>query len=265
MNFNERIEEMKSFQNYVLSFLNNDEQSEESYQNICELLAKHNFVTDTKELKPFVSILRNIFSNHHCSPNFYEKIFRIFNIFLENLKQIYSNFSIFKLFNKDKRILLFLIEKGVLTIDNKISDIMTKGKYKNDYFYPEYFNLSNSKNDDGFNEKRQLGENDDYICALIRNDSVEDFIVFVNQNNIDIKNFTIKSSIFETNSFLLKNKNIKLIEYTSFYGSIQIFKYLVTNGAEFTKSLWKLAIHSNNAELIQILEEKKNFRRNVIL
>ena len=41
----------------------------------------------------------------------------------------------------------------------------------------------------------------------------------------------------------------------AFYGSIQIFQYLKLNGVDFTSSLWMYVIHSNNAELIHILEE----------
>ena len=80
----------------------------------------------------------------------------------------------------------------------------------------------------------------------------------------------IEQSIYETNSFLLKNsienpekqmykylnhkrlkiKNeISLIEYAAFYGSIQIFQYLRMNNASLNKSLWLYAIHGQNAEI----------------
>ena len=76
-----------------------------------------------------------------------------------------------------------------------------------------------------FEEKRQKGENDSYLCELIRTDSIEDFISYVNQKNISLSS-KIKSSIFETNSFLVE-KEPSLIEYTAFFGSIQIFQYLL--------------------------------------
>ncbi|KAK8889028.1 hypothetical protein M9Y10_033771 [Tritrichomonas musculus] len=78
----------------------------------------------------------------------------------------------------------------------------------------------------------------------------------MNQANIST-NAVISTSIFETNSFLLKNKNTTLIEYAAFYGSIQIFQYLQNNNAELTPSLWLYAIHSKNAELLFLLEENK--------
>lgn len=130
MNIEKRLEEMKRFQNFILDFLDNDddEQSEENYKNICKLLSIHNFITNAKELELFMRVLQNIFRNHHRLQTFHEKFFRILVIFLKDLKQIYSNFAIFNIFKKDKRILLFLIEKGVLQIDQEVSNIITHVK-----------------------------------------------------------------------------------------------------------------------------------------
>ena len=110
-------------------------------------------------------------------------------------------------------------------------------------------------NSTDFQNKRIIGENDSYICQLIRNDSIDEFISYVNQNCIFLS-MTIEESIFETNLFLLKN-NPTLIEYAAFFGSIQIFKYLFLNKVALTPFLWLFAIHGNNAELISYLEEMK--------
>lgn len=90
-----------------------------------------------------------------------------------------------------------------------------------DYFYPEiksFLDESVTKSIEKqfiemdpnfistFDEKRQIGENDSYICKLIRNDSVEEFVSYVNRSNIPLSS-SIKSSIFETNPFLVKNEN----------------------------------------------------------
>ena len=45
-----------------------------------------------------------------------------------------------------------------------------------------------------------------------------------------------------------------MIEYAAFYGSQQIFRYLIDKGAELTPSLWLYAIHGKNVELIHLLE-----------
>ena len=117
-----------------------------------------------------------------------------------------------------------------------------------------------------FDEKRKNGENDSYICTLIRNDSVKDFISHINKLNISLSSILLPS-LFETNSFLIKNKETSLIEYSAFFGSIQIFQYLRLSNVELKPSLWLYAIHSKNAELIHLLEENnveppnKNFEK----
>ena len=58
-------------------------------------------------------------------------------------------------------------------------------------------------------------------------------------------------------TFLIDNENTSLIEYSAFFGSIQIFQYLMTNNAELKPSLWLYAIHSQNAEIIMLLESNK--------
>ena len=104
-----------------------------------------------------------------------------------------------------------------------------------------------------FEEKCQIGENDSYICSLIRSDSVEEFISYVNRTNLSLLT-KIKPSFYETNSFLI-DKEPTLIEYASFFGSIQIIQYLKYNKVPLTSSLRLYAIHSNNPELIHFLEE----------
>ena len=108
---------------------------------------------------------------------------------------------------------------------------------------------------DSFKEKRKLGENDDYISHMIRNDLIDEFISFVNQKNYFLSS-TIKPSIYETNLYLIKN-NPTLIEYSAFFGSIQIFKYIFLNQKKFTPSLLVYAIHGDNPEIIHLLEQVK--------
>ena len=67
---------------------------------------------------------------------------------------------------------------------------------------------------------------------------------------------SLNDSIFETNRFLI-NKTPKLIEYAAFFGSIQIFNYLITNNAEIKPSMWLYAIHGKNAEIIHLIEENQ--------
>ena len=108
-----------------------------------------------------------------------------------------------------------------------------------------------------FYENRIIGENENIICKMIREDSIKDFVLYMNESGISC-NTKIALSIYETNSFLLKKtKGVKLIEYAAFFGSIKIFNFLRKRGDFLEPSLWLYAIHSNNAKLIHILEENQ--------
>lgn len=65
----------------------------------------------------------------------------------------------------------------------------------------------------------------------------------------------LRPSIFEMNP-LLNEREPTLIEYTSFYGSIQIFKYFKNQKINLGPSLWIYTIHSRNAELLGLLEDE---------
>ena len=46
-----------------------------------------------------------------------------------------------------------------------------------------------------------------------------------------------------------------MFEYAFYHGSIKIIQYLMMNGFKLKPSLWLFAIHSNNPELIHLLED----------
>lgn len=93
---------------------------------------------------------------------------------------------------------------------------LTRGKFRRakypEYLYPEIEPFFNSEmraniqanNEEDFYKNRMIGENEHYICQLIRNDSMIDFITYITQKNIPIDNHINYFSIFETNSFLIQ-------------------------------------------------------------
>ena len=105
-----------------------------------------------------------------------------------------------------------------------------------------------------FNDKRLLGENDNLICEIIRKNMIDEFLNYIQQNNYSLSS-NIPHSIFETNAFLLK-RNPTLIEYSAFFGSFNIFKYLVDQDIDLTPSIWIYAIHSQNKKIIDLLKQK---------
>ena len=112
-----------------------------------------------------------------------------------------------------------------------------------------------NENVESFELNCQKGQTNSPLCTLIRQDSIQEFVSYVNRTNLSLTS-TIKPDFYESNSFLLE-KEPSLIEYASFYGSIQIIKYLLNNHVEFKPEIWPYAIHSNNAELITMFEGNK--------
>ncbi|KAK8846951.1 hypothetical protein M9Y10_019523 [Tritrichomonas musculus] len=285
MNAKEYIENMKTIQQRLLDFIENEDDKEENYENILEIITDQKIQENQHDLKTLLYLITKIANNHHQQPHFFTKIEKILTNFKDEMKKFYSNWEIFKIFKRNKRILLFLIEEKIITIDKSIFNRMLEEKYRSEkyieYFLPEVksFIKSEMKNKskteeltediedvydlilkipdeeiDEFNEKRKNGQNDGYIYKLIQNDSIEEFIVYINQKDYSIENYVIPS-IFETNPFLLKNKRPTLIEYATFYGSNQIFKFLHNNEIELSDTLWIYAIHGDNAEVIHLLDE----------
>ena len=197
------------------------------------------------ELKEFLVLISKISKNHHRNSNFIYKIQQIILLFVNDIKQTFSNNEIIKIFKNNKIILYFLLKNQIVIFDESNFKMISK--------HEKYFQKTIEKNDE---ENLSIGENDSYISKLIREDSIEEFIIYVNKTNFPLKTAKINSSIYETNSFLI-NKNPTLIEYASFFGSIQIFIYLQLNNVELTSSLWLYSIHSNNPEMIHLLE--RNF------
>ena len=241
-----------------------------------QLLDNNEIQEDPYELYEVLQLLLNISNNHHQTPNFFTKVFQILIHLKNDIQKNYSNYEIFDIFKDNKRILLFLIKEKIIAIDKTIIKSMMNTKYLDRnyqfYFYPEIkeyigdlnqlfieFKIINDsetqENEVNFEEKREVGENHSYICTLIRNDSIDEFISFTNQANVPLTT-TFGPSIYETNLLLMNEESISLIEYAAFFGSIKIFKYLKLNKVKLEYSLWIYAIHSHNSELIHLLEEE---------
>lgn len=110
---------------------------------------------------------------------------------------------------------------------------------------------------------RKRGEHGREICSIIRQDLLKEFIV--NKSDIHIAD-KIKTSIFETNEFLIKmnqpkkdgrdnDKSLTFIQYAAFFGSVQIFQFLHNEEIELDLLLCLFAIHGQNSEIIHILED----------
>ena len=253
----EYLKKMKTIQNTMLEFLDDEEENQELFDDLSKLLNFQQEFPDINELKKILYLIYGISRDHQRKPFFFDKIKKIILLLKNEIKQTFSNAQIFRLFINNKAILLILIDESILTLD---SNILQEIKYEEKFFYPEII-----KNDDKYelseeipefyDEIRRKGENNSYICELIRADNIEEFIIYVTKNLISLST-TIEPSIYETNSFL-EIITPSLIEYAAFFGSIQIFRYLFQNQINLTPSLWLYAIHGRNPDIIHFLEENE--------
>ena len=281
----ELLDEMKDIQEKLLNFINDEENVKENFYFLNKVFESIKIRDDQHKLRLFLRLLIKITNHHHRCSNFYSKIEMILESFKDNIKKL-PNTEIFDLFKSNKRILLFLIEENIMIMNEPIVKQIIKGNYlkakypqyfapvikvfMSENWFPRYYPIFSEEKDkwveelnndlpENFYENRKKGESCDFFCNLIQNDSVEEFISYVTRYCIS-HNSTIKLSIFETNSFLIKKNlesetGISLIEYSAFYGSIQIFNFLKMQGVKLNSSLWYYIIHSQNAELIHLLEE----------
>ena len=277
------LEKLSKLQSNILNYLDNNEDIEENLDNLNNIIFDEIKAHDNiHELRLIMHLITKIANNFHRETNFFEKIENILQLFKEKMQKHLSNSQIFNIFKSNKRILLFLIEENILTFDKNILKKLICSKYikakylhffspeikqfvNDNFFHQCVFKILFIKSDEfikeikrelpeKFYENRKIGENENYICHLIRKDLIKEFIIYVNKNFCTLKS-SIIPSIYETNSFLLKQENIALIEYAAFFGSIQIFNYLRLNEVELTPSLWRYAIHGQNPEIIHLLEE----------
>ena len=251
------LAKMKKIQDNLLKFLESSNDFEEDLRKFTTFLTKQHLQNEI--LKDFLNMISKISMNHHRSEYFIKKIESILAFLQNDIKSSLSNTSLFNVFRDNKRILFFLLKNKFLNLDEYVyNQLIIKNGYIN-YFRPEliFYHTKKYNNDPVFEENREKGEDCDYICELIRNDSIEEFIIYLSKANLQLEETYIKSfeSCFETNYYLLKKESMSLIEYAVFFGSIQILKYLQLNNVSLSSSLWIYAIHSNNPEVIQFLED----------
>ena len=266
MELNILLDLKKEIQKSTICFIYNNQYNEEIYQNMTDFFQNNRLLANRTQMLTLLNIISTISNNHHRSSYFYNKIEQILLFFKDTIKKFFSKEEIFKIFQSNKRILLFLLREKLINA-KQIATAVNNQECNHSYFYyffPEIKILVDKElitsfsitDFNKFNLNREIGENDDYICQLIRNDLIEEFIIYVNKNDLPLST-KVKPSIFETHPFLTE-KEPSLIEYSAFFGSTQIFRYLYLNQTNLnTKTFWIYAIHGNNPELIQFLYDNK--------
>ena len=258
MDVNGYLVKMERIQNRLLEFLDKNDDFETDLHQFTTFLSDENIQGEI--FKEFLNLISKISTHHHRTTCFIKKIESILTFLKKDILASFSNSSIFNAFRDNKIILHFLFQNKFITVDEYIYNFIVNQNINEYYFAPELIGFmakETQKVEESFEENRTKGENASYICQLIRNDSIEEFVAYTSKTNLPIKSAQIEQSCFETNHFLLEKRNVSLIEYAAFFGSIQIVKYMQINDVELEPSLWLFAIHSNSPELIHFLEDNK--------
>lgn len=258
MSIEQYLSNMKKIQACILKYIDDESNSDESFSKIFKLIDELKFRTKKYEFRPLLHLIVSISNNHHRGPNFLDKIFRIIKYLANDIKKFFTNETIYDIFNNNKRILLFVIDEKILIVDKSIALRIYKREHNNVYHYDRYFAKEINPfideridyDESDYEVKRRLGENDKEICKIIRDDNVDEFIPYFEKST---KNESLYS-IYETSEFLGNHLN-NCINYAIFFGSIQIIKYLIEKKSYLDPFNWTYAVHSNNTELIFILEE----------
>ena len=253
------VKEKKELYTHILRFLESEGDSENEFQLLTKIVDDQEIVKNERSLKETFQLLYKIGSNHHRSSELFNRLSRIIEYLKKNDLQIQKE-EIMNIFKSNKPLLLFLFEQEILISDESIVKYIMDSSEQELYFYfslgiKDYIEEEFQENFDTFISKMKEGLNDSYICKIIRQDSIDEFVSHINRTNLSLKS-TIKADVYESNSILIE-KDASLIEYALFYGSIQIVKYLVNNHVEISPQSFNYAIHSNNPELIEFFEENK--------
>ena len=261
----EYLEKKKLLQKKLLDFVENDANIQDEFKHLIPIFKEQKIPEDKCEFHNFLCLISMISENHHRNTNFLKNIEHILLYFADDMKNNFSNLDIFKIFRPNKRIVFFLIQNKMIIIDKTITSffepiyekcpkyclyIVEMGQFLSNKYEIDSKIMKYPKNE--FNKLREIGENNKYICELIRKDLIDDFIEYTKDCNISLDT-KIKFSTFDTNNFL-EIYDVSLIKYAAFFGSFKIFKYLFTN-IKYKEFPWKYAIHGKNMEILHFLKQ----------
>ncbi|KAK8883572.1 hypothetical protein M9Y10_042666 [Tritrichomonas musculus] len=239
-----------------------DNLNSSNFQDFKAMIIKSNIDHDKNKL---IQLLNMIQIGIAIRPHSYELYFNLLESISSHIKSHFSEQELISIFPKRPSILK-LYEKGLISI-NTIYEQCRIHKYYINYFAPEmkefysdFFEanidqeLRGSLNFEDMKKYRKRGQNPAPIAEIIRNDDIELFQNFISKTNTKFDSILIPSE-YEQCRFIMQNMNYA--DYAAFYGSINIFKYLLLNECTLTYKTAQFAVAGGNYEIIHLLEEKK--------
>ena len=126
MSIKEYSDKNKIVEKSLLAFLEDESSTDEYYQDLTNIIDKNKISTDKYELILFLHLISKISEYHHRDTSFINKLERILRNYAQDIKKNLTDFEIFNIFKDNKRILLFLFEEQIITINKQIVQKMIK-------------------------------------------------------------------------------------------------------------------------------------------
>ena len=228
------VKEKKELYTPILSFLESEKESEDEFRAITKIVEDQEIVKNERSTREIFQLLYKIGDNHHRTSDFYNRLVRIFQ-YLKKEQLLIKDTEIFDIYKANKRLLLLLFEHKIIIPDESIVKYLIEQNDSNDqqlkyYFFSEiknYLTEEMKKSIENqikkefnisveiFEAKVKEGVNDLPVCNIIRQDSIQDFVSYVNRTNLSLTT-EIQADFYESNSLLIEKK-ASLIEYAIFY------------------------------------------------
>ena len=137
--FNDYLKWKKELYNKLIIYIENENFDEKNYENLISFIEKLNIMEKRQEFIEFLKLISKICKNYKRSISFLNKIEQIILKYDKNIRNILSNDDIFNIFKNNKYLLLFLIKKSILTVNQQIVDQILEKKEKKYhlFFSPE--------------------------------------------------------------------------------------------------------------------------------
>lgn len=194
----------KKLQLKTYKLLTDKDNIEENYQNLLQLLEDLNITMNKHKFLLFLSMIGSMLSVFLNNEYGCFKIGQILKKYANDIKQLFGTEILVDIFGKNKKMLLLLVENGIITVDTYFINFLINNPYDSSYFL--YFSDTFLKNIDTIDitVKRILLQKTESFWIKYINESEENESDF-NDESETIKN--ILTNITKTDNF--KEKRIK--------------------------------------------------------
>lgn len=120
-----------------------------SFQKLIKIISNQ-IEGNRDEMLQFLEIIRSIGENHHRDQHFNERLNQLLDHYKNQIKQTFTSLEIYHIFEDNKKIVLFFIKNGALTISDDIykemeNKIEINGNRYWRFFIPELENFFGTK------------------------------------------------------------------------------------------------------------------------